>query len=215
MMRFSTVDLPEPFRPSTPILAPGKKDNDTLLEDLSLGRHRLGDAVHRKDVLGHGLARGRGGRKAAARALGRPGRNGGDCLRRSLSASCSAAMHRGGQHLAGLRARQAVPALDQRGQVLRRHWPGDQEALHGRTTDAAQHFQLGRLLDTLGQRVHAQHAGQFEHGAHDRPRIAGLHQLAYEGAVDLQLVERETGAGRPARNTRCRSRRARCARPVA
>ena len=25
-MIFSKVDLPEPFRPSTPILAPGKKD---------------------------------------------------------------------------------------------------------------------------------------------------------------------------------------------
>jgi hypothetical protein len=27
-MIFSSVDLPEPFRPSTPILAPGKNDNE-------------------------------------------------------------------------------------------------------------------------------------------------------------------------------------------
>src|SRR3954469_9912998 len=27
-MIFSSVDLPEPFRPSTPIFAPGKKDNE-------------------------------------------------------------------------------------------------------------------------------------------------------------------------------------------
>ena len=27
-MIFSSVDLPEPFRPSTPILAPGKKDRE-------------------------------------------------------------------------------------------------------------------------------------------------------------------------------------------
>jgi hypothetical protein len=27
-MIFSSVDLPEPFRPSTPILAPGKKDKE-------------------------------------------------------------------------------------------------------------------------------------------------------------------------------------------
>ena len=36
-MIFSTVDLPEPFRPSTPILAPGKKDSDTCLRICRLG----------------------------------------------------------------------------------------------------------------------------------------------------------------------------------
>ncbi|MNW07713.1 hypothetical protein D3C71_2043760 [compost metagenome] len=30
-MIFSTVDLPEPFRPSTPILAPGKNDSEMSL----------------------------------------------------------------------------------------------------------------------------------------------------------------------------------------
>ena len=52
-MIFSSVDLPEPFRPSTPILAPGKKRERDVLEDLPLRRHDLADAVHREDVLGH------------------------------------------------------------------------------------------------------------------------------------------------------------------
>ena len=36
-MIFSNVDLPEPFRPSTPILAPGKKDNEMSLRIWRLG----------------------------------------------------------------------------------------------------------------------------------------------------------------------------------
>ena len=51
---FSSVDLPEPFRPSTPILAPGKRKGD-IAQDLPLRRHDLADAVHGVDVLGHGL----------------------------------------------------------------------------------------------------------------------------------------------------------------
>jgi hypothetical protein len=53
-MIFSRVDLPEPLRPSTPILAPGKKQGD-VLQDLPLRRHDLADAVHGVDVLGHGI----------------------------------------------------------------------------------------------------------------------------------------------------------------
>jgi len=36
-MIFSSVDLPAPFKPSTPILAPGKKDSDTSLRICRLG----------------------------------------------------------------------------------------------------------------------------------------------------------------------------------
>ena len=36
MMR-SRLDLPEPFRPSTPIFAPGKKDNEMSLRIVRLG----------------------------------------------------------------------------------------------------------------------------------------------------------------------------------
>ena len=39
-MIFSSVDLPEPFRPSTPILAPGKK-----LREMSFKICRLGGTV--------------------------------------------------------------------------------------------------------------------------------------------------------------------------
>jgi hypothetical protein len=53
-MIFSRVDLPEPFRPSTPILAPGKKLSEMSLRMLALGRHDLADAVHGVNVLGHG-----------------------------------------------------------------------------------------------------------------------------------------------------------------
>ena len=33
----STVDLPAPFRPSTPILAPGKNDSETSLISVRFG----------------------------------------------------------------------------------------------------------------------------------------------------------------------------------
>ena len=56
----SSVDLPEPFRPSTPILAPGKERQGDVLEDWPLGRNDLAHAVHRVDVLGHGGSRGMG-----------------------------------------------------------------------------------------------------------------------------------------------------------
>ncbi|MBV6476560.1 MAG: hypothetical protein MOGDAGHF_02155 [Rhodocyclaceae bacterium] len=39
-MIFSSVDFPEPFRPSTPILAPGKKDSE-----MSLRMWRLGGTI--------------------------------------------------------------------------------------------------------------------------------------------------------------------------
>ena len=36
-MILSRVDLPEPFRPSTPILAPGKKESEMFLRIWRLG----------------------------------------------------------------------------------------------------------------------------------------------------------------------------------
>jgi hypothetical protein len=36
-MIFSKVDLPEPFRPSTPIFAPGKKDSEISFRIWRLG----------------------------------------------------------------------------------------------------------------------------------------------------------------------------------
>jgi hypothetical protein len=36
-MILSSVDLPEPFRPSTPILAPGKKDSEMSLMIVRFG----------------------------------------------------------------------------------------------------------------------------------------------------------------------------------
>jgi hypothetical protein len=51
-MILSSVDLPEPLRPSTPILAPGKKDREMSLR-ISLRRHDLADAVHGENVLSH------------------------------------------------------------------------------------------------------------------------------------------------------------------
>ena len=48
----SSVDLPEPFRPSTPIFAPGKR-TARFAEDVAFRRHHLADAIHRVDVLGH------------------------------------------------------------------------------------------------------------------------------------------------------------------
>ena len=53
MMR-SRLDLPEPFRPSTPILAPGKNDSEMSLRIDALGRDDLAHAVHRVNVLSHG-----------------------------------------------------------------------------------------------------------------------------------------------------------------
>jgi len=36
-MILSSVDLPEPFKPSTPIFAPGKKDSEIVFKDIFLG----------------------------------------------------------------------------------------------------------------------------------------------------------------------------------
>ena len=75
----SSVDLPEPFRPSTPILAPGKKRQRDVAQDDALRRDDLADAIHGVNVLGHGIAEIRGGRglsampAAAATVLGWPG----------------------------------------------------------------------------------------------------------------------------------------------
>ncbi len=52
-MILSSEDLPEPFRPSTPILAPGKERQADVAQDDPLRRHHLGNAVHGVDVLGH------------------------------------------------------------------------------------------------------------------------------------------------------------------
>jgi hypothetical protein len=53
MMR-SSVDLPAPFRPSTPILAPGKNDREMSRRICRLfRRHDLADPVHGVDVLRH------------------------------------------------------------------------------------------------------------------------------------------------------------------
>jgi hypothetical protein len=46
------VDLPEPFGPNTPILAPGKRQRD-VLQDLAPAGHDLGNALHGEDVLRH------------------------------------------------------------------------------------------------------------------------------------------------------------------
>ena len=51
-MILSSVDLPAPFRPTTPILAPGKNDSEMSFENLLAPRIGLGELVHVIDVLG-------------------------------------------------------------------------------------------------------------------------------------------------------------------
>ena len=46
------VDLPAPFKPTTPILAPGKNDSEMSFEHLLAPRIGLGELVHVIDVLG-------------------------------------------------------------------------------------------------------------------------------------------------------------------
>ena len=52
-MILSSVDLPEPFKPSTPIFAPGKKLRLMSRRMMTLRRDHLADAVHGIDVLCH------------------------------------------------------------------------------------------------------------------------------------------------------------------
>jgi hypothetical protein len=51
-MIFSKVDFPEPFNPSTPILA-GKKTQADIAQDNALGRHNLANPVHGVNELSH------------------------------------------------------------------------------------------------------------------------------------------------------------------
>ena len=55
MMR-SSVDLPAPFGPSTPIFAPGRKLSEMFAEHLAVRAVELVDPVHREDVVAHGRA---------------------------------------------------------------------------------------------------------------------------------------------------------------
>jgi hypothetical protein len=50
MMRSSEL-LPAPFRPRTPILAPGRNDSQMSFEDDRVGRMNLPEPFHRVDVL--------------------------------------------------------------------------------------------------------------------------------------------------------------------
>jgi hypothetical protein len=53
-MIFSSVDLPEPLRPRTPILAPGKNEGD-VFQDFPLRRNNFAQPMHGEDVLSHGM----------------------------------------------------------------------------------------------------------------------------------------------------------------
>jgi len=64
--------LPDPFSPSTPILAPGKNDSEMFLR-ISRSAERPCDADHRVDVLGHGRNR-KGERRKAAEITRSPDR---------------------------------------------------------------------------------------------------------------------------------------------
>ena len=73
----SSVDLPEPFRPSTPILAPGKKDREMSRRMTPLRGHDLADAIHGVDELCHWedcVGRGADWKKVANYRSWRPGR---------------------------------------------------------------------------------------------------------------------------------------------
>jgi len=52
-MILSSVDFPEPFNPSTPILAPGKKTQADIAQNYALGWHDLANPVHGVNELSH------------------------------------------------------------------------------------------------------------------------------------------------------------------
>jgi hypothetical protein len=52
-MMFSSVDLPEPFRPEHADLRAGKEIQRDVLDDRALGWNRLADPAHRVDVFSH------------------------------------------------------------------------------------------------------------------------------------------------------------------
>src|ERR1043165_1759250 len=100
-MIFSSVDLPEPFRPSMPILAPGKKDSEMSFRICRFGGTILPTRFMVKTywamgalIVGAGRAaqcHGLGQRPAQTRYCGRlPGRGpaGAEIRRRAVALSC-------------------------------------------------------------------------------------------------------------------------------
>ena len=72
-----------------------------------------------------------------------------------------------------------------------RRRPAEQEALHGLAAGGPQHRRLVLRLDALGDRVDAERPRQADDRRDDGARAGVGIDAADEGAVDLQLLERE------------------------
>src|SRR5580704_10872131 len=91
-----------------------------------------------------------------------------------------------------LRGADARPQLAQHGgDFLERLRPAEQIALHLDAAFGAQDLELLLGLDALGGGDHAETRAEPRHRADDGDAIVFLAELADEGAVDLDLVERE------------------------
>ncbi len=77
------------------------------------------------------------------------------------------------------------------------------------SSEPAQHLLLQVGLHPFGHHPQPQRARQRHHRRHHRGALLALAEMAHEGAVDLELADRQAASGRPARSSRCRSRRSR------
>jgi hypothetical protein len=81
------------------------------------------------------------------------------------------------------------PAEQQRADLVRRHGRTEQEPLHLATPPFLQQAVLANGLDTFCDTVEAEVTCQAENRPGHRGRACDVRDIAYEGTVDLDLVE--------------------------
>jgi hypothetical protein len=94
--------------------------------------------------------------------------------------------------IAGLQRRRARARRAQKLRHFdRRHRLAEQKALHLVAGVAAQEGLLLGVLDALGDHRHAKRLGHIDDSPRDRLVLGIARQVAYEGAVDLDDVDRK------------------------
>src|SRR3546814_2960079 len=93
--------------------------------------------------------------------------------------------------------RVGTPAPEQSGNFLRRRGPAEQISLPIFAALGAKRHRLLRRFHTFGHHLDAKIASQADDRGHDCGVVAQMRNVADEGTVDLQRVDREIGRATP------------------